>query len=98
MTEENLKVVVKVVLAGLSPNYGFTDIESSYTLQSLGLQDEAAIAELKTGIYRAISGQSVKVDFNAFYQAIPVTINSTFDQLLVSVLSALPGDDPTKPK
>jgi hypothetical protein len=98
ITKKNLKPIIQTVVAQLSPKYGFDDIESSQTLHRLGLQHEATIAELKTSIYRAISGGRVKLDFNDFYKSVHVTNHSTFDQLLDGVFLALPGNDPTKPK
>jgi len=96
-TQENLTPVIKVVLAQMSDTHGMSDIETHETLQELGLRDDSTIAEVKTRIYRSISGNKNKLDFAKFYEKAVISLNSTVGQVIKSVMAALPGNDPTKP-
>jgi hypothetical protein len=95
MSPEDLKNVVRVVVAQHAPRHGYADIKEKQSLKSLGIKGESAILELKMGLYKAISGKKVTLDFPEFFGAIPVTVRSTLDELSNWVAMLLPGNNPT---
>jgi hypothetical protein len=102
MQKEDLRPIVKTVLAQISEQAGFTDIQSEKTLRELGFTDEAAIAELKMRVYRTVSGATAPLDFQIFFNTPVITLDSTVDAVIdatdEALMLALPGNDPTKPK
>jgi len=97
ITSEDLSAIVRSTVAQISPDHGFSDIQPFHTLGILGLNDEAAISELKTRVYRVISSPHIKLDFHKFYNSTALTRNSTLTDVVNAVMSALPGNDPTIP-
>jgi len=98
---ETFDTIVKVVIAQLSTKSGFADIEHDSTLRDLGFKDDAGIAEIKTRAYRSVSGTDSPVDFEKFSSWPGITLDAKVSTIVeaafTAFLSALPGDNPTKP-